>query len=142
MFLKIFDAYISGLPLLVVGLWSFLTYYLPDPYLQPPSASAIPYSMDDSYYKKDDGTTGRWNSSTENIELVSNSYTAEQGKQNSLGRNVMLFIKKGSLESPLAKIQTMGRKICLRCKSITKKLLTTPSKVLPLYLKQTFLAII
>ena len=88
----IFDAYISGLPLLVVGLWSFLTYYLPDPYLQPPSASAIPYSMDDSYYKKDDGTTGRWNSSTENIELVSNSYTAEQGKQNSLGRNVMLFI--------------------------------------------------
>ena len=87
----IFDAYISGLPLLVVGLWSFLTYYLPDPYLQPPSASAIPYSMDDSYYKKDDGTTGRWNSSTENIELVSNSYTAEQGKQNSLGRNVMLF---------------------------------------------------
>ena len=88
----IFDAYISGLPLLVVGLWSFLTYYLPDPYLQPPSASAIPYSMDDSYYKKDDGTTGPWNSSTENIELVSNSYTAEQGKQNSLGRNVMLFI--------------------------------------------------
>ena len=75
-----------------MGLWSFLTYYLPDPYLQPPSASAIPYSMDDSYYKKDDGTTGRWNSSTENIELVSNSYTAEQGKQNSLGRNVMLFI--------------------------------------------------
>ena len=89
----IFDAYISGLPLLVVGLWSFLTYYLPDPYhLQPPSASAIPYSMDDSYYKKDDGTTGRWNSSTENIELVSNSYTAEQGKRNSLGRNVKLFI--------------------------------------------------
>ena len=75
-----------------MGLWSFLTYYLPDPYLQPPSASAIPYSMDDSYYKKDDGTTGPWNSSTENIELVSNSYTAEQGKQNSLGRNVMLFI--------------------------------------------------
>ena len=88
-----FDAYFSGLPLLVVGLWSFLTYYLPDPYhLQPPSASAIPYSMDDSYYKKDDGTTGRWNSSTENIELVSNSYTAEQGKRNSLGRNVKLFI--------------------------------------------------
>ena len=94
MFLKIFDAYISGLPLLVVGLWSFLTYYLPDPYLQPPSASAIPYSMDDSYYKKDDGTTGRWNSSTENIELVSNSYTAEQGKQNSLGRNVSQFMHK------------------------------------------------
>ena len=89
MFLKIFDAYISGLPLLVVGLWSFLTYYLPDPYLQPPSASAIPNSMDDSYYKKDDGTTGRWNSSTENIELVSNSYTAEQGKQNSLGRKLI-----------------------------------------------------
>ena len=51
------------------------------------------------------------------------------------------------------KIQSMGRKICLRCKGKTlldivdtlfifKSLLTTPSNVLPLHLKQIFLPII
>ena len=67
-------------------------------------------------------------------------------------------ILKGSLDSipspsPLVKIQIMGGKICLRCKGKTllgvvnkllktKSLLTTPSNVLPLCLKQTFLPII
>ena len=63
-------------------------------------------------------------------------------------------ILKGSLDSilspsPSMKTQIMGRKICLRCKGETllgvvnkllktKSLLTTPSNVLPLCLKQTF----
>jgi hypothetical protein len=58
-------------------------------------------------------------------------------------------ILKGSLDSipsPSVKIQIMGKKVCLRCKSKTllgvvnkllkiKKLLTSPSNVLPYYLK-------
>ena len=67
-------------------------------------------------------------------------------------------ILKGSLDSipspsPLVKIQIMGGKICLRCKGKTllgvvnkllktKSLLTTPSNVLSLYVKQTFPPII
>ena len=60
-----------------------------------------------------------------------------------------------SIPSPSSsvKIQIMGVKVCLRCKSKTllgivnklfifKSLLTTPSNVLPLYLKQTFPPII
>ena len=64
-------------------------------------------------------------------------------------------ILKGSLDSipspsPSVKIQIMGGKICLRCRGKillggvvnnllkTKKLLTTPSNVLPLYLEPTF----
>ena len=63
-------------------------------------------------------------------------------------------ILKGSLDlipSPSVKIQIMGGKVCLRVKVKTllgivnklvvfKSLLTTPSNVLPLHLKQTFLA--
>ena len=55
-------------------------------------------------------------------------------------------ILKGSLDSipspsPSVKIQIMGGKVCLRCKDKTllfvfKSLLTTPSNVLPLHLKQ------
>ena len=58
-------------------------------------------------------------------------------------------ISKGSLDlisSPSVKIQIMGRKVCLRCKGKTllgvvnkllntKSLLTSPSNVLPYYLK-------
>ena len=67
-------------------------------------------------------------------------------------------ISKGSLDSipspsPSVKIQIMGGKVCLRCKGKTllgdvnklfvfKSLLTTPSNVLPLHLKQTFPPII
>ena len=67
-------------------------------------------------------------------------------------------ILKGSLDSissplPSVKIQNMGGKVCLRCKGKTllgivnklfifKSLLTTPSNVLPLHLKQTFPPII
>ena len=67
-------------------------------------------------------------------------------------------ILKGSLDSipspsHLGKIQIMGRKIYLKCKGKillgvvdkllkTKRLLKTPSNVLPLYVKQTFLPII
>ena len=61
-------------------------------------------------------------------------------------------ILKGSLDSipsPSVKIQIMGRKVCLRYKDKTliiavnklmktKSLLTSPSNVLPYYLKQTF----
>ena len=63
-------------------------------------------------------------------------------------------ILKGSLDSipspsPSVKIQIMGGKVCLRCKGKTllsvvdklletKSLLTSPSNVLPLHLKQTF----
>ena len=65
---------------------------------------------------------------------------------------------KGSLDSiqspsPSVKIQIMGRKVCLWCKGKTLlgdvnklfvfiSLLTTPSNVFPLQLKQTFLPII
>ena len=64
-------------------------------------------------------------------------------------------IFKSSLDSipppsPLVKIQIMGRKAGLRCKGKillgvvykllkTKSLLTSPSTILPLHLKQTFL---
>ena len=78
------------------------------------------------------------------------------------GRWLILFkvenILKGSLDlipspSPSVKIQIMGGKVCLRCKSKTllgdvnklfvfKSLLTTPRNVLPLHLKQTFPLII
>ena len=67
-------------------------------------------------------------------------------------------ILKGSLvsipsPSPSVKIQIMGGKVCLRCKGKTLlgdvnklfvfiSLLTTPSNVLPLHIKQTFPAII
>ena len=71
--------------------------------------------------------------------------------------HILFFIKvgkilKGSLDpiqspSPLVKVQIMGGKICLKCKCKTllsvvnkllkKSLLTAPSNVLPLYLKQT-----
>ena len=67
-------------------------------------------------------------------------------------------ILKGSLylipsPSPLVEIQIMDGKVCLKCKGKTllgivnklfvfKSLLTTPSKVLPLHLKQTFPPII
>ena len=65
-------------------------------------------------------------------------------------------ILKGSLDlipSPSVKIQIMDGKVCLRCKGKTllgvvnkllkiKSLLTMPSNVLPLHLKQTFLPII
>ena len=58
-------------------------------------------------------------------------------------------ILKGSLDSipsplPSVKIQILGRKVCLRCKTLlgvvneflkTKSLLTSPSNVLPYYLK-------
>ena len=55
--------------------------------------------------------------------------------------------------SPSVKIQNMGGKVCLRCKGKTllgdvknffvfQSLLTTPSNVLPLHLKQTFPPII
>ena len=55
--------------------------------------------------------------------------------------------------SPSVKIQIVGGKVCLRCKGKTllgivnklfvfKSLLTKPSNVLPLHLKQTFLPII
>ena len=47
--------------------------------------------------------------------------------------------------SSSVKIQIMGKKVCLRCKGKTLKtkgLLTSPSNVLPLHLKQTFLPII
>ena len=63
-------------------------------------------------------------------------------------------ILKGSLDSisspsPSVKLQIMGWKVCFRCKGktllgivnkllVTKSLLTTPSNVLPLHLKQTF----
>ena len=54
-----------------------------------------------------------------------------------------------SIPSPSVKIQIIGGKVCLRCKDKTllgvvnkllktKCLLTTPSNVLPLHLKQTF----
>ena len=76
--------------------------------------------------------------------------------------HILFFIKvgkilKGSLDpiqspSPLVKVQIMGGKICLKCKCKTllsvvnkllkKSLLTAPSNVLPLYLKQTFSPII
>ena len=60
-----------------------------------------------------------------------------------------LKILKGSLDSvpsPSVKIQTIGGKVCLRCKGKillgvvnkllkTKTLLTSPSNVLPYYLK-------
>ena len=62
-----------------------------------------------------------------------------------------LKILKGSLDSvpsPSVKIQTIGGKVCLRCKGKillgvvnkllkTKTLLTSPSNVLPYYLKET-----
>ena len=64
----------------------------------------------------------------------------------------------GSLDSipspsPSVKIQIMGRKVCLKCKDKTllgvvnkplktKKLLTSPSNILPYYLKDNFLLII
>ena len=67
-------------------------------------------------------------------------------------------ILKGSLDSMPSpsrsvKIQIMGRKVCLSCKVKrllgivnkllnTKSLLTSPSNVLPYYLKKTFLPII
>ena len=65
-------------------------------------------------------------------------------------------ILKGSLDlipSPSVKIQIMAGKVCLRCKGKillgivnkllkTKSLLTTPSNVLPIHLKQTFPPII
>ena len=67
-------------------------------------------------------------------------------------------ILKGSLDlipspSPEVKIQIMSGKVCLRCKGKTlqgivnkllktKRLLTSPSNVLPLHLKQTFPPII
>jgi hypothetical protein len=67
-------------------------------------------------------------------------------------------ILKGDLDSilspsPSVKIQIMGEEICLRCKGETllgivnkllktRILLTTPSNVLPLCLKQTFQPII
>ena len=65
-------------------------------------------------------------------------------------------ILKGNLDlipSPSVKIQIMGGKVCLRCKGKTllgdvnklfvfKSLLTMPSNVLPLHLKQTFPSII
>ena len=63
--------YVTGLPLMVVGLWSFLTYYL-----QPPSVSAIPYSMDyNNYYEKDgQDRSSRWNGSVvDNVDPVSNA---------------------------------------------------------------------
>ena len=49
-------------------------------------------------------------------------------------------ILKGSLDlipspSPFVKIQIIGEKVCLRCKGKTKSLLTSPSNVLPYYLK-------
>ena len=58
-----------------------------------------------------------------------------------------------SIPSPSVKIQIMGGKVCLRCKSKTllgivnkllktKSLLITPKNVLPLHLKQTFTPII
>ena len=66
-------------------------------------------------------------------------------------------ILKGSLNlipspTPSFKIQIMGRKLCLMCDGKTllgvvnkffifKSLLTTPSNVLPLYLKEIFLPI-
>ena len=65
---------------------------------------------------------------------------------------------KGSLDSipspsPSVKIQIMGGKVCSRCKGKTllgvvnkllktKSLLTSPSNVLPYYLKETFQPII
>jgi hypothetical protein len=67
-------------------------------------------------------------------------------------------ILKDSLDSipspsPSVKIQVMGRKACLRCKSKTllgvvnkvlktKSLLTSPSNVFPYYLKEAFPPII
>jgi hypothetical protein len=66
-------------------------------------------------------------------------------------------ILKGSLDlipspSPSVKIQIMGGKVCLICKGkplvgvaiklLKKKLLTSPSNVLPYYLKETFPTII
>ena len=65
-------------------------------------------------------------------------------------------ILKGSLDSipsPSVKIQIIGSKVCLRCKGKpllgilkkrlkTKSLLTMPSNVLPLHLKQIFPTII
>ena len=75
-----------------------------------------------------------------------------------LKRGKVEKILKGSLDSipspsPSVKIQIMGGKVCLRCKGKTllgnvkklfvfKSLLTTPSNVLPSYLKQNFLPII
>ena len=67
-----------------------------------------------------------------------------------------LKILKGSLDSvpsPSVKIQTIGGKVCLRCKGKillgvvnkllkTKTLLTSPSNVLPYYLKSTIPPII
>ena len=58
-----------------------------------------------------------------------------------------------SMPSPSVKIQILGRKVCLRCKGKTllgvvnkllktQSLLTSPSNVLPYYLKQTFQPII
>ena len=54
-----------------------------------------------------------------------------------------------SISSPPLKIQNMGGKVCLRCKDKTllgvvnkllktKSMLTMPTNVLPLHLKQTF----
>ena len=67
-------------------------------------------------------------------------------------------VLKGCLDSipspfPSIKIQIMGGKVCLRCKGKTllgfvnkllktKRLLKSPSNVLPLHIKQTFLLII
>ena len=65
-------------------------------------------------------------------------------------------ILKGSLDSipsPSVKIQIMGGKVCLMCRGKTllsivnklfvfKSLLTTPSNILPLQIKQTFPPII
>ena len=58
-----------------------------------------------------------------------------------------------SIPSPSVKIQIIGGKVCLRCKAKTllgivnklfffKSMLTTPSNVLPLHLKQTFPTVI
>ena len=68
---------------------------------------------------------------------------------------VKKILKDGldSIPSPSVKIQIMGGKVGLRCKSKTllgvvnklfntKSLLTSPSNVLPIHLKQTFLPII
>jgi hypothetical protein len=65
----------------------------------------------------------------------------------------ILKVSMDSISSPSVKIQIMGAKVCLRCRGKTllgivkkilktKRLLTSPSNVLPLHLKQTFPPII
>ena len=79
----------------------------------------------------------------------------------SLVRRILILCKvekilKGSLDSipsPSVKIQIKGGKVCLRCKGKTllgvvnkllktKSLLTSPSNVLPYYLKENLLQVI